>query len=150
MIFGIFTKAINIFLKQQKEGIASNSDVLQIQKRQLFHKDIPDLKTVKTITGESFNKLLEIFNHFDPIKTEKLTKNPRKYEFITRTVIFKLPTRKTRQAIADLISLEFSLWFKHAYNDFNKKEELIDEVNEFKKRYLRTNPFDSKKLETGE
>jgi hypothetical protein len=142
MIFDILAKTINILLKQKKEKIASDSDILQIQKRQLFHKDIPDLTTIKKITGENFNELLLIFIRYNPIKTEDSQENPRKYEFITRTVIYKLPTKRTRQAIADLLSLEFSLWFKHAYNDFDKKEELIDEVIEFKLRHLRTDPFD--------
>ncbi len=141
MLFELFTKAIQIFQKEKNENLASNSDVLYIQKRQLFHKDIPDLETVKSITGERFYKLLALFNKYDPVKTEKLNANPRKYEFLTRTVIYKLPTKHTRQAIADLVSLEFSLWFKHAYNGFDKKEELIDEVYSFKKQHLQTDPF---------
>jgi hypothetical protein len=143
MLFDFLSKAINFFLKQQQEKITSNSDVLHIKKRQLFHKDIPNLLTVKQCTGEKFYILLEIVNRFDPVKTEKLKDNPKKYEFLIRTLIYKLPIKRTREAIADLIELEFSLWFKHAYANFDKKEELIEDVSKFKTLYLRTDPFES-------
>ncbi|CAN5395419.1 hypothetical protein BH10BAC1_BH10BAC1_01550 [soil metagenome] len=146
MLFDIFAKTINLFLKQKKEKVAGESGFLQIQKRQLFHKDIPDLVTIKNISGDNFNKLLEIFNRYDAVKSEKLKENPNKYEFLTKTVLYKLPTKRTRQEVSDLIALEFSLWFKHAYNDFSNKDELIDEVANLKNKYLKIDPFESRRI----
>jgi hypothetical protein len=141
MIFDIFTSALTIFLKHRKGQIEGDSDMIHIRKRQLLHKGIPDIEEIKRVTGDRFNKLLQIFNRFDPIKTEKLSENPDKYLYFTKTVIYRLPRQKTREAVADLLYIDFSLWFKHAYNDFDDKDALIEEVYSFKKMNFITDPF---------
>ncbi|MBK7819373.1 MAG: hypothetical protein IPJ60_18915 [Sphingobacteriaceae bacterium] len=148
MIFDIFASALNIFLKHRKGQIEGDSDLVHIRKRQLLHKGIPDLEIVKRLTGDRFSKLLDIFNRFDPIKTQKLSDNPDKYLYFTKTVIYKLPRQKTKDAVADLLYIEFSLWFKHAYNDFDDKDELIDEVYNFKKMNFITDPFQKNTADT--
>lgn len=142
MIFDVFKFVFKSFQKEKKSQIADNSDMLMINKRYIFHKDIPDITTLRKITGVNFDKLQEIFNKYDPVQTESLNENPKKYELLTRTVIYKLPRKKTREAVADLLSLEFSLWFRHAYNSFSRKEDLVNEIYEFKKKHFSTNPFE--------
>lgn len=148
MIFDIFAKSLNIFLKYRKDQIEGDSDLVLIRKRSLLHKGIPDVEEVKRLTGDRFNKLQQIFNQFDPIKTEKLSDNPNKYLLLTKTVIYRLPRQKTREAVADVLLVEFSLWFKHAYNDFDKKDALIDEVYSFKKINFLTDPFQKNSADT--
>ncbi|MBL7937612.1 MAG: hypothetical protein JNM51_17545 [Bacteroidia bacterium] len=109
----------------------------------MLHKNIPDLDTIKASTGGHFSELQNIFNRFDPIKTEKLSDNPKKYELLTKTVIYKLPKQKSKETIADMVYVEFSLWFKHEYNDYKNKEELIEEIYSFKKKNFINNPFNS-------
>ncbi|MES2836858.1 MAG: hypothetical protein V4667_05005 [Bacteroidota bacterium] len=142
MIFDVFKFVFKSFQKEKKSQIADNSDMLMINKRYIFHKDIPDITTLRKITGINFDKLQEIFNRYDPVQTESLNENPKKYELLTRTVIYKLPRKKTREAVADLLSLEFSLWFKHAYNSFSRKEDLVNEIYEFKKKHFSNDPFE--------
>ncbi|HEY0030197.1 MAG TPA: hypothetical protein VGC65_05520 [Bacteroidia bacterium] len=144
MILHIIAKLINFIQHSQKAKIGNQSDDLFIQKRILFHKDIPALATIKALTGERFPELQNIINRFDPIKTESLSEYPKKYELLTKTLIFKLPKQRTRQDIADLLALEFSLWFKHEYLKFKDKEILIDEVYSYKTRSFRSNPFEVK------
>ncbi len=144
MIFDLFTTIITLFQKHRKDTVGHESDVVHIRKRLLLHKNIPDLLTIKTLTGERFSELQNIFNSFDPIKTEKLSDNPKKYELLTKTVIYKLPKQRSKESIADMVYVEFSLWFKHAYNDYKKKDELIDEIYNFKRTKFMTNPFTDK------
>ena len=143
MIFDLFTTIISLLQKHRKEKVGHESDMIHIRKRHLLHKNIPDLNTIRTLTGERFNELQNIFNHFDPIKTEKLSNNPKKYELLTKTVIYKLPKQKSKERIANMVYVEFSLWFKHEYNEYKKKEELIDEIYSFKKKKFMTNPFNT-------
>ena len=143
MIVDILIKAIKIFFNIKREKIRDESDLLYIKKRQLFHKNVPDLEIVKEIAGESYYLLLEIFNRFDPIKGENLKKNPNKYKFLTKTVLFKLPAIKSRQELEDFIALEFTLWFKHGYNNFKRKEELVEEVEGLHQRFAGLDPFES-------
>ncbi|MFY9311528.1 MAG: hypothetical protein WAQ28_20960 [Bacteroidia bacterium] len=141
MLFDFILKAIKIIQTEKHESISASSDLLSIRKREIFHKGIPDIEVVRTLAGKRYYDLLAIINRFDPIKTPPLKTNPNKYQFLTKTLIYKLPDKKNRQAVADLLSLEFSLWFKHEYNAFEDKEALIDEVYNFKIRHLKTNPF---------
>jgi len=141
MIFELLKHTINTILIKKRENIANDSDLLQIQKRGLFHKDIPSMKMVKEKTGERFYKLQEIFNQFDPIQGQSIKKQPDKYEFITQTVIYRLPSKTTKVEIGKLLEFEFSLWFRHAYHKFDKKDDLIDNVYRFKRHYLMENPF---------
>jgi hypothetical protein len=60
---------------------------------------------------------------------------------LTKTVIYKLPKQKSKESIADMVYVEFSLWFKHEYNDYKMKEELIEEIYSFKKKNFINNPF---------
>lgn len=141
MIFDLFTSVIKLFQRHQKEKIGHESDMVHIRKRQLLHKNIPDLDSVKAVTGKHFYALQEIFNRFDPVKADKLSEYPNKYELLTRTVIYKLPKQKTKEALADMVYVEFSLWFKHGYHEFTQKDELIDEIYNFKKQNFITEPF---------
>ena len=143
MIFELFTAAITLFQKHRKEKVGHESDMVHIRKRHILHQNIPDLDTIKKITGDRFSELQNIFNRFDPIKTEKLSDNPKKYELLTKTVIYKLPKQKSKETTADMIYVEFSLWFKHDYNDYKKKEELIDEIYNFRKIKFISNPFET-------
>lgn len=142
MILDVFLKMINLFQKNQKEKNDRKSFDLLIQKRVLFHKDIPSLSAIKEITGLRFQEVQNIINRFDPIKGEKLSEYPMKYELLTKTLIYKLPKQRTRENVADLLSLEFSLWFNHEYLKFKEKDNLVDEIYSYKNRVFRTNPFD--------
>lgn len=148
MIFDLFTTIITLFQKHRKEKVGHESDMVHIRKRHLHHQNIPDLDSIKTITGERFNELQDIFNRFDPIKTEKLSENPKKYELLTKTVIYKLPKQKSKESTADMVYVEFSLWFKHEYNGYENKEELIDAIYNFKKTRFITNPFQTNTADT--
>lgn len=141
MLFDLFTKSVKLLLKQRKEDIAGDADLLQIRKRQLLHKSIPSLAEIKRLSGDRFDQLQQIFIKYDPIKTEALSAYPDKYQLLTKTVIYRLPRQKTAEAVADLLFIDFSLWFRHAYNDFDKKEQLADEVFSFKKINFPTDPF---------
>lgn len=143
MIFDFFTTIITLFQKHRKDKVGHESDMVHIRKRHLLHKNIPDLDTIKKLTGERFGELQNIFNRYDPIKTDKLIDNPKKYELLTKTVIYKLPKQKSKESIADMVYVEFSLWFKHEYNDYEKKEELIEEIYNFKNKNFINNPFDN-------
>lgn len=141
MIFDLFTSAFTLFLKHRKGRIEENSDRVHSRKRLLLHKGIPEIEFIKQVTGERFNQLLQIFNACDPVKEQKLSDNPDKYLYLTKTLIYKLPRQKNREAVADLLYLEFSLWFKHAYSNYSEKEKLIDAVYNFKKMNFITDPF---------
>ncbi len=142
MLLDFFETALKIFIKHRKDEISAESDMLQIRKRQLLHKGIPELKEIKRVVGEDcFNKLFQLFNSLDPIKSQALSENPDKYLYLTKTLIYKLPKQTTREAIADLLYVEFSLWFKHEYNFFEDKNSLIDAVYSFKTSYFPSDPF---------
>jgi hypothetical protein len=144
MIIHAILSAINYFLKYRNGQIQGDGDMALARKRQLLHKDMPDVFVVQRLTGARFDKLHQIFKRFDPIQTETLADNPDKYLYLTKTVIYRLPRQKTKEAVADLLTVEFSLWFKHAYNSYKKKDALADEVFNFKKINFLTDPFQTK------
>lgn len=78
MLFDLLTGFITLLQKHNKEKLGHNYDLIHIRKRQLVHQNIPDLNSIKTIVGEKFDELQNIFNRFDPIKSEKLAENPNK------------------------------------------------------------------------
>ena len=84
MILDVFLKIINLFQKNQKEKIDQKSFDLQIQKRLLFHKDIPSLSAIKEITGSKFQEVQNIINRFDPIKGEKLSEYPKNMNYLQK------------------------------------------------------------------
>jgi hypothetical protein len=141
MILNILFKAINIFRNVNQADIDHKKLDLLLKRRQFFHKDIPDLLTIKMLAGDRFQELQDIINKFDPIINEGGSPKPRIYESLTKTLIFKLPEQHTRENVANLLSLEISLWFANTKLKFEDNEMLIDEIYSYKIRRFHTNPF---------
>lgn len=141
MIFKFLIKLFNSYLLNKNENTKVDSVVLRSKYRQLSHKDLPSLNDIKLKAGRKFYDLQEILNYYDPIVSKDLRDFPNKYESITRTIIYRLPEKRTRESVSSLIYVEFSLWFNHEYNDFQRKEELTDAVFLFKRKNLIPNPF---------
>lgn len=132
---------VKLWQKKKKENLGLSSDLLHIERRNLFHQNVPDLDEIKEKCGMKFNRLQQIFNEYDPVGILDLQAYPNKYELLTRTLIYRLPKKKTQQGVADLIEMEFSMWFKHEYGSFERKEELTEAVFAFRNRELRDDPF---------
>lgn len=142
MNFLNLTSFLTIWQKNKKESLSLQSDLLHLERRHEFHKNVPGLEEIKEKCGVKFNKLQQIFNEFDPVYGGfTLQEFPNKYEMLTRTLIYRLPKKKTQQGVADLIDLEFSMWFKHEYGNYERKEELAEAVLLFKNKELREDPF---------
>ncbi len=131
-LFDFFSHTINALILQKKESIKADSDLLLIKKRALFHDKIPDLKTIQKEFGEKYTTLKSLIERLDPIDNGSLKDNNKKYELLTKTLIYQLKNKRTRQDVYDLTRREFSLWFGHSQKDDEKFEELLNEVYEFK------------------
>jgi predicted GTPase len=131
-LFSLIGKGINLYLKHKQEGIQEDSNSLAIKKRALFHDKIPDLVTVKNQFGNKYNELKELIEKYDPVKTPSLKKDPDKYQFLTKTLIYQLKSKKTKEDISNLTKREFKLWFNNTPVDANKFDELLNNIYDFK------------------
>ncbi len=106
--------------------------------RATAHKDIPDIDVVKRQFGIKFNMLQKILDNHDIVAGPTAKTDPDKYAEATRTILYRLPHKKTSGEVSQLLSKEFMLWFGSNYWDKNKKLALDHEVYSFKSVNLFT------------
>jgi hypothetical protein len=131
-ILDIFTHSLISYLKGKRDRIKHNSENTRINKRALFHQNIPDLEEVRASFGHNYDELKDLLEKYDPSPEPKLKEVPGKYVFISKTLIYQLKSKRTEKEVETLVQREFILWFGNSFLQFHKRDSLIEDIMNLK------------------